>query len=63
MVDRSQNYNEIIVTEILTPQRKDDEVLVQIVAAGVNFVDLLYVSLSSFSFCGISIKKLFGIRS
>lgn len=39
-----QNYDEINVSEIPKPQPKDGEVLVQISAAGVNFVDLLYVS-------------------
>jgi hypothetical protein len=35
------------------PQAKDGEVLVQIVAAGVNFVDILYVSFAS-TLCQLS---------
>ncbi|EPE35531.1 NAD(P)-binding Rossmann-fold containing protein [Glarea lozoyensis ATCC 20868] len=35
-------YNEIKVSNVAIPQRKNDEVLVTIFAAGVNFVDLLY---------------------
>jgi hypothetical protein len=41
----SQNYDEIKVSEVARPQPKDGDVLVQIAASDVNFVDLLYVSL------------------
>jgi NADPH:quinone reductase-like Zn-dependent oxidoreductase len=40
-----QSYNEIKVSKVAIPQRRNDEVIVTILAAGVNFVDLLYVSL------------------
>lgn len=38
-----QNYEDIKISEVQLRQR-DGEVLVKIAAAGVNFVDLLYVS-------------------
>ncbi|KAG0645456.1 NADPH:quinone reductase [Hyphodiscus hymeniophilus] len=37
-----KDYDEIEVSEIPKPQTKDGDVLVQVAAAGVNFVDLLY---------------------
>ncbi|RDW73294.1 hypothetical protein BP6252_07201 [Coleophoma cylindrospora] len=37
-----KNYDEIKVSDVPRPQPKEDEVLVRIAAAGVNFVDLLY---------------------
>jgi len=37
-----KNYDEIQVSEVANPQLKDGEVIVQIAAAGLNFVDLLY---------------------
>jgi len=40
---RSQNYEEIKISEVTKPRAKEGEVVVQIAAAGVNFVDLLYV--------------------
>jgi hypothetical protein len=45
----TQNYNEIKVSEAPQPQPKNGEVLVKVAAAGVNFVDLLYVSLLSYT--------------
>lgn len=41
-----QSYDELRVTDIAAPVPKDREVLVDVKAAGLNFVDLLYVSLS-----------------
>jgi NADPH:quinone reductase-like Zn-dependent oxidoreductase len=38
-----QHLHEIKVSEISKPQAKDGEAIVQIAAADVNFVDLLYV--------------------
>lgn len=38
-----QNYDEICVSEVPEPIQKDGEVLVRVEAAGLNFVDLLYV--------------------
>ncbi|KAG9243647.1 zeta-crystallin [Calycina marina] len=37
-----ENYNDIKVTEVTRPNPKNGEILIQIAAAGVNFVDLLY---------------------
>lgn len=48
--DRSQNYDEIRVSEVPNPIQRDGEVLVRVKAAGLNFVDLLYVSDSELSF-------------
>lgn len=39
-----QSYDDVRVSEVPTPVPKDDEVLIQVKAAGVNFVDTLYVS-------------------
>ena len=39
-----QDLDDIKISKVPQPQAKDGEVLVQIVAAGVNFVDILYVS-------------------
>lgn len=41
--DLNQNYDEIRVSEVSEPTQKDNEVLVRVEAAGLNFVDLLYV--------------------
>jgi len=41
-----QSYNEINVSRVPTPRPRKDEILVQVKAAGVNFVDTLYVRLS-----------------
>jgi NADPH:quinone reductase-like Zn-dependent oxidoreductase len=38
-----QDLDEINVSEVATPQADEGEVIVQIAAAGVNFVDILYV--------------------
>ena len=43
-IDSKKEYHEIEISEVDKPQVKDREVLVQVAAAGVNFVDLLYVS-------------------
>jgi len=43
----SQDLDDIKVSEVPQPQAKNGEVNIQIVAAGVNFVDLLYVRLAS----------------
>lgn len=40
----AQRVEEVRISEIPSPIPKDDEVLVEIAASGVNFVDLLYVS-------------------
>jgi hypothetical protein len=45
LADLSQDYDEIRVSEVPKPQPKEGEVVVRVTAAGVNFVDLLYVSL------------------
>ncbi|KAH6647298.1 zeta-crystallin [Truncatella angustata] len=37
-----QNYHEICVSQVPSPIPKHDEILIQVVAAGVNFVDTLY---------------------
>ena len=47
------------MTEVSKPQRKEGEVLVRITAAGVNFVDLLYVGLNLTYFAVIAIEPLF----
>jgi hypothetical protein len=47
LADFSQDYDEIRVSEVTKPQPKEGEVVVRVIAAGVNFVDLLYVSLFS----------------
>lgn len=39
-----QSYSDVQVSEVPTPVPKDDEILIQVKAAGVNFVDTLYVS-------------------
>jgi len=39
------NYDDLAIRKIPKPRPKEGEVIVQIVAAGVNFVDLLYVRL------------------
>jgi hypothetical protein len=39
----SQKYDEIKISEVTKPRAKEGEVVAQIAAAGVNFVDLLYV--------------------
>ena len=49
-----QRFDEIKVSEVPKPQPKEGEVLVKIAAAGVNFVDLFYVGLSSKDFDVIS---------
>lgn len=43
-IDQFQDYDEIKVSEVPQPRPREGEVLVKIAAAGVNFVDLLYVS-------------------
>lgn len=57
-----QNYNEVKVTEVSKPQRRDGEVLVQIVAAGVNFVDLLYVGWRFYYLIVFAIKPFIVFR-
>jgi hypothetical protein len=42
--DCSQVYDQLAVADVADPVRKEDELLINIEAAGVNFVDLLYVS-------------------
>ncbi|ORY66980.1 quinone oxidoreductase [Pseudomassariella vexata] len=43
VVDRYvENYGELRVSEVAKPKAKDDEILIQVKAAGVNFVDTLY---------------------
>ncbi|CZT09682.1 related to quinone reductase [Rhynchosporium graminicola] len=37
-----ETVKEVKISEVPTPEPKDDEVLIRIAAAGVNFVDLLY---------------------
>ncbi|KAI0188114.1 quinone oxidoreductase [Xylaria flabelliformis] len=37
-----ESYNEIQVSNIPIPEPRDDEILIQVKAAGVNFVDTLY---------------------
>ena len=45
MLTATQVYDDIKISEeALEPQQKDGEVIVTVRAAGVNFVDLLYVS-------------------
>jgi hypothetical protein len=44
-----QDLDDIKVTEVPQPHAKDGEVIVQIAAAGVNFVDILYVRRGSYS--------------
>ena len=39
----TKEYHELEVSEVPKPQVKDEEILVRVAAAGVNFVDLLYV--------------------
>lgn len=36
-------FNEIQVSSVPRPQPKSTEVLIKVIAAGVNFVDTLYV--------------------
>jgi NADPH:quinone reductase-like Zn-dependent oxidoreductase len=43
-VDLTKEYHDIEVSEVPKPQVKDEEILVRVAAAGVNFVDSLYVS-------------------
>ncbi len=42
--NQNKNYDEIEVSEVPEHERKEGEVIIQIAAAGINFVDLLYVS-------------------
>lgn len=41
--DLNQSYDEIRVSEVPEPIQSNGEVLVRVEAAGLNFVDLLYV--------------------
>lgn len=38
-----ERLDEISVTDLPLPQPKSDELLIKVIAAGVNFVDILYV--------------------
>jgi len=38
-----ESYDDVQVSEIPTLVPKDDEIVIQVKAAGVNFVDTLYV--------------------
>lgn len=51
LLKQSQNYDEVHVSEVAAPTPKDDEILVQVKAAGVNFVDTLYVCWLSIYYC------------
>jgi len=53
----SQNYDQIQVVEVSKPILKDGEVLVKVAAAGVNYVDLLYVSWSNLKICDHEIQS------
>jgi len=44
--DRVQDFDEITVAEVERPVPKSNEVLVQVKAAGVNYVDTLYACAS-----------------
>jgi hypothetical protein len=46
-----KRYDDLRVSDVIDPERKDDEVLVNVGAAGLNFVDLLYVRTSSLLQC------------
>ena len=47
-LNAAQDYDEIKISEVVPkPQAKDGEVIVKVHAAGVNFVDLLYVSITN----------------
>jgi len=43
------NYDDLAIRKVPKPRPKEGEVIVQIAAAGVNFVDLLYVILKQIS--------------
>lgn len=42
-----ESLDRLHVSNISRPRAKDDEILVKVVAAGINFVDILYVRGSS----------------
>lgn len=46
-----KRYDDLSVSDVSDPERMDDEVLVNVRAAGLNFVDLLYVRAPSLLQC------------
>jgi len=54
--DLDQDYDDIRVSNIPEPIQKDGEVLVRVEAAGLNFVDLLYVRHQNNSYVVVSLS-------
>ena len=52
--DFCESLGQIRVSDVPSPQPKSDEILIKVAAAGVNFVDILYVCQQSFVLDGAS---------
>lgn len=45
----SDHLDEVTVSQVAAPSPNEQDILIKVVAAGVNFVDTLYVRLFKFS--------------